>query len=220
MVQQQHNPFQREDGGANPASPLHFEKCPVSTISLFVKDHHYSHTHPGFADICFRIVRDNQTVGAAIFGHMVGNPKASCICEGYENPKDYRELMRLVLLDDVPKNTESQFIGWCIRYIRKNTSILALISFADPKYGHSGIIYRASNWVYTGLQKQDRPRILIDGKEIHPRRCYNVYGTSSLKILKEMGLNIETAPREPKHRFIYLLRNNLTLKQRLRVQSS
>jgi len=146
---------------------------------------------------------------------MAGNPKALCIAEGIDNPLLYRELMRLVLLDEVPKNSESKFIAWCIRWLKKNTNLVGLISFADPKFGHSGIIYKASNWTYCGLQKQDRPRLIINGTELHPRMAYNRHGTSSVKQLKEMGLNIKMLPREPKHRYVYLLQDGLKLKNRL-----
>jgi hypothetical protein len=182
----------------------------------FVKEHHYSHTHPGGVDYSFRLDYNSELAGACLFGHMAGNPKASVLCENYPDPLMYRELMRLVLLDEVPKNSETRFIGWCLRWLRKNTQLIAAISFADPKQGHSGTIYKAGNWVYTGYQKQDRPRLVIDGfGEVHPRMCYNRWGTSSVNGLRELGLTVTISPREPKHRFVYPLRDNLTFKKRL-----
>lgn len=57
------------------------------------------------------------------------------------------ELSRLWVHDDVPTNAETFLIGRSIRYIRKqHGDIRVLISFADPEAGHSGVIYRASNW--------------------------------------------------------------------------
>lgn len=57
------------------------------------------------------------------------------------------ELSRLVLWDEIPKNGESFFIGASIRYIKRwYPSVKTLIAFADPKEGHSGIVYKASNW--------------------------------------------------------------------------
>jgi hypothetical protein len=215
---QGNSPFQREEGGSSPSLPLQFSPCRLLDVSKFVKQYHYSHTHPGGIDYCFRLDVLGSLMGAALFGQMAGNPKASCLLKGHENPQDYRELMRLVLLDEVPKNSESQFVGWCLRWLRKNTGVLAVISFADPRYGHTGIIYRAGNWVYCGLQKQDRPRLIIDGSEIHPRMAYDKYGTSSTKMLVEvMGLDVKLEPRTPKHRYVYVLRPELKnlLKDRL-----
>jgi hypothetical protein len=189
---------------------LFFELCDLKEVFAFVKKHHYSHTHPGGVDYAFKATLDGELVGVCLIGHLAGNPKAGCVLTGYNNPKDYRELMRLVFYDDVPKNSESQFIGWCIRWMRKNTDVLALISFADPRYGHKGIIYRASNWVYTGLQKPDRPRLIINGKEMHPRQAVDTYGTSSVPQLRARGFEIKLLDREPKHRYIYILRDELS----------
>lgn len=190
----------------------------MADVQAFIKKHHYSHTHPGGVTHSFRLDVDNKLSGACIFGQVAGNPKALCILDGHDDPLKYAELMRLVLLDEVPKNSESQFVGWCLRWLKKNTDLLACISFADPKHGHSGIIYKASNWIYCGLQKTDRPRLIIDGIELHSRMAYNRYGTSSVKQLKELlNLNITTEPREPKHRYVYVLRPELSglLKKRL-----
>ena len=50
--------------------------------------------------------------------------------------------------DDLPSNSESRFIGWVLRTIPKGT---ILVSYADSAFGHSGIIYRATNWIFTGM---------------------------------------------------------------------
>lgn len=196
--------FQTRDGGSIPASPLHFSRCSLSSVSTFVKQHHYSHTHPGGVDFAFRLDWNGGLAGACLFGWMAGNPRAVLI-KGYA-PKDFRELMRLVLLDAAPRNSETQFVGWCLRYLRKNTKIVACVSFADPAHGHTGTIYRAGNWHYCGLQKPDRPRIIVDGIEVHPRMAYDRFGTSSASAIRAMGHVVELRPREPKHKFIYYLR--------------
>ncbi|MEK6882240.1 MAG: hypothetical protein AABY22_21660 [Nanoarchaeota archaeon] len=210
--------YQLKEESSNLILPLHFEKCELKDVSKFIKDNHYSHTYPGGVDYSFRLLYNNQLAGACLFGHMAGNPKALCLIEGYDNPLLYRELMRLVLLDEVPKNSESKFIAWCIRWLKKNTDLIGLISFADPKFGHSGTIYKASNWIYCGLQKGIlRPRMIIEGEEMHPRMAFNKFGTSSIYKLREMGLTIEIQPREPKHRYVYILKLELKnlLKKRL-----
>jgi hypothetical protein len=61
--------------------------------------------------------------------------------------RDTWELSRLWIDDSVPRNAETFLIGRSIRHIKKNhRNIKTLISFADPEAGHSGTIYRASNW--------------------------------------------------------------------------
>lgn len=154
-----------------------------------------------------------------MFGYIAGNPKAMCVCKESGSPHDYRELMRLVLLDELPKNSESRFLGWCLRWLKDNTTLLAVVSFADPKFGHKGTVYRATNWIYTGLQNPDRPRIILKKqdlfgeyeKEIHPKQAFNRFGSSSID---SVGAS-RTEEREPKHRYVYFLRKGLTLIDRL-----
>ena len=197
-------------GGAIPTPTLHFSRCSLKDVSQFIKTHHYSHTHPGGISHAFRLDMDGVLSGACVFGYMAGNPLGQVVLRNFcDDPSFYRELMRLVLLDEVPYNSETRFVAWCLRWLRDNTDMLAIVSFADPKFGHSGTIYHAGNWVYTGLQKEDRPRLIIDGKEIHPRQCLNKFKTSSVPKLVAAGHRVQQQRREPKHRFVFLLRPDL-----------
>jgi len=200
MVDQQ--PTQVGDSGSTPTPSLHFEPCKLRDVAAFVRTYHYSHTFPGGIDFSFRLLMDGQLAGVALFGWMAGNPEAK-VC-GF-GKGDVRELMRVVLLDEVPKNSETKFIGWCLRWLTRNTQIKAIVSFADPAHGHTGVIYKAGNWHYEGLQKPDRPRLIVDGIELHPRMAYDRYGTSSYLKIREMGHTVELRPREPKHCYSYLL---------------
>lgn len=204
--------IQQSGGGSIPTPSLHFRLAELEEVSAFVKDNHYSGNHP-LVDYCFGAYYGDALMGVCMFGHVGGNPKVACVLKGYDDPLQYRELSRLVFYDDVPKNSESKFVSWCIRWLKSNTNLLALISFADPVHGHRGTIYQASNWIYTGLQKQDRDRMFVDGIEHHPKRLYNLYGTSSVpalkKILAAKNKILTAAPREPKHRYVYVLRENL-----------
>ena len=58
------------------------------------------------------------------------------------NPDKCFELRRLVCIDDTPKNTESYFIGQTFKWLKKNTDIEVIVSFADEEEGHTGVIYK------------------------------------------------------------------------------
>ena len=190
---------------------MRFDRCQLKDVSNFVKKNHYSKTHHKVVVYAFSLTMDGTLAGACLFGMAAGNLKCMTVLTGHDNPRDYLELQRLVLLDEVPKNSESRFIGWCLRWLKKNTETKAVISFADPAFGHSGTIYRASNWIYTGRQKPARDRIYLDGKEMHPKQFYNIYGTSSISKLTEMlpDSKITTGFRETKHRYVYILKTEL-----------
>ncbi len=191
-------------GGAIPTPTLQFRRVKLKDVQAFIKQNHYSRTHPGGVTHAFAAYRDDTLVGAMLFGYMAGNPKGMCFLHELDSPKFYRELMRLVLVDDTPKNTETRFIGWALRELRKDPELVGLVSFADPDAGHAGTIYAASNWIYTGLQKQDRPHLIVNGTVVHPRMCLDNWGTSSVAKLQALGLTVETKPRLPKHRFVYV----------------
>ena len=47
-----------------------------------------------------------------------------------------------------------------------------IVSFADQHYGHSGTIYKASNFEYLGETSPARV-LMVDGKEYHDRTIRN-----------------------------------------------
>jgi len=155
---------------------------------------------------------DNNLVGVCVFGFMSGNPKGACVVEGQDNPKRYRELRRVVLLDSAPKNSESRFIAWCLRWLRDNTNLLAIISFADSAQNHIGVIYQAGNWKYTGESLAHCPIYKVNGEVLHTRTLIARYGTEQVEKLRALGLGVETKERVPKFRYIYPLREGLLLK--------
>ena len=61
------------------------------------------------------------------------------------------ELKRLCCIDNTPKNTESYFIGKTLRWLKQNTDYDLVVSYADTFYGHSGVIYKASNFKHVGM---------------------------------------------------------------------
>lgn len=201
---------QLKDNGSIPISALQFYRVGLRSVGPFIRQHHYSKTYPGGIDYCFAASYQGRIVGACAFGYMAGNPKGMVICDGVSDPSSYRELMRLVFVDEVEKNAESRFIGYCLRWLKKHTALVAVISFADPKYGHLGIVYQSTNWIYTGLQKPDRDRIILQRtdlfgdyqQEIHPRQAVNKFGSSARDAV---GMATFTK-REPKHRYVHILR--------------
>ena len=90
------------------------------------------------------------------------------------NPTKLLELRRLCCIDDTPKNTESYFIGKCLKWLRKNTDIEVIISYADMTYGHEGVIYKASNFKHVGISPGGKV-IMYDGKRYHDKTIRTKY---------------------------------------------
>lgn len=193
--------YQPSGGGSNPTPALHFFQFPCGlTASAFVRKHHYSKKCPP-AQFYFGIDWNTKLVGVATFRR----PSLPKIQEAYGADI---ELSRLVLLDEVPKNSESRFIGWCLRWLKRNSSCRKVISFADPRQGHRGIIYRASNFSYLGEEKgHGTRRILVDGEEIHSKTAFDRWGCSGARLKKLLPTRkVEIIVNPKKHVYTYLLR--------------
>ena len=56
----------------------------------------------------------------------------------------------------------------CIRELKKDfPEIKLIVSYADTQQKHLGIIYQATNWIYTGVSIAES--FVIDGKKTHSR---------------------------------------------------
>jgi hypothetical protein len=124
--------------------------------------------------------------------------------------KNVLELKRMVICETMPKNTASWFIAKCLKDIKLNTDYTDILSYADPQYGHSGTVYKASNFKYLGTQRQAQG-IKFKGKTYHIRICYqkrlNKF-TMTAKMIKDAlkKKKAKYVTLKPKHIFAYNLR--------------
>src|SRR5512145_188145 len=60
--------------------------------------------------------------------------------------KDYFEIGKMCMLEEMPKNTESQFLSAVIRWIKaKEPSVNILFTWADGILGKPGYVYQSAN---------------------------------------------------------------------------
>lgn len=188
-------------GGSIPTSPLHFSRCRIHEVKDFVLKHHYLHTLAIAPCHTFRLDWNGALGGVAVFGY--GTNRTPLIAG--ESVHKFRELVRFVLLDDVPKNSETKFLGWCLRWLKKNTELLAISAYADQRQGHVGTIYKAGNWQYAGEVRKYDKKFTVDGQEVHYRSMVRRFGTSDIDELKAKGHVVKVQQPVPKHKFIYYL---------------
>ena len=138
----------------------------------FIEKHHYSHNINGVQSYYhFGLFRDGKFGLPEMIGAMLyAMPSMPATAKKYNpiNPTKCFELRRLVCIDDTPTNTESYFIGQTFKWLKQNTDIEVIVSFADEEYGHSGIIYKATNFEYCGTTSPSK-KLIVDGKEYHSR---------------------------------------------------
>jgi len=148
------------------------EPCERNEIKDFVEFWHYSKNINGLS--CrynFKLLHKDEIIGASIFGQIA----MAGVWKKYVDEKDKLiELRRLCCIDNTPKNTESYFVGKCLNWLKNNTKIQTIISYADLTYNHTGIIYKASNFDLIGRTIPGRV-IMYDGKRYHDKTIRTVY---------------------------------------------
>ena len=142
------------------------------SIAPFIEKYHYSQNVNGVqSTTCFGLYKEgNFGLPTMIGAMMYAWPSMPATAKKYnpDDPLRIYELRRLVCIDDTPTNTESYFIGQTFKWLKQNTDIEVIVSFADEEYGHSGIIYKATNFEYCGTTSPSK-KLIVDGKEYHSR---------------------------------------------------
>ena len=82
-------------------------------------------------------------------------------------------LTRLVLEPEVPTNGATFLLGRSVRMLRRTGRYSALVTYADESQGHTGAIYRASNWDYMGRTGPYPRWVASDGRQVAPKATRN-----------------------------------------------
>jgi hypothetical protein len=156
-----------------------YEVAPIpdnATARRFVLEHHYSGSYPA-ARFRLGLYWGPALVGVAIFSHPCTD-RALAVFPG--PAAGSVELGRFVLLDEVPGNGESWFLGRCFAHLRR-LGLRGVVSFCDPLPrraqdgrlvfpGHIGTIYQAHNGRYLGRSAAYTLRLFRrDGRALSPR---------------------------------------------------
>ena len=179
------------------ARELITEACDLKDIRVFVETHHYSRSVNGVKiRQCFKVMHEGRLVGGVIFGAL-----STTAWKKFGTAEtDVLELRRLVLLDEAARNSESRVVGFCLRWVKQNIpEVRIVVSYADPAHGHTGVIYRASNFKYVGKSASDKGFTDIEtGKTYHSRALRTKYKghykpfVCRLRQKQKNGLLVET----------------------------
>lgn len=190
------------------ARNLEIFPCTLVEVRDFVETNHYSRSVNGVKiSFCFRVEFEGQLVGGVIFGAL-----STTAWKRFANSEEkVLELRRLVLLDEAGRNSESRVVGWCLRWLKRNApKVQIVVSYADPAHGHSGTIYRASNFQHFGMSAADKGfRDPETGKVYHSRalRTKGDHGeykpfVRRLRAMHEAG-KLEVVELPGKHCYIF-----------------
>jgi len=149
----------------------------------------------------FGLVENGLISGVVCFGQ----PSAPIQKHAFKN-RDFRlyELTRLVVQSKT-KNAASFLIGNSLKLLREKPC--AVVSYADSLWGHCGIVYQATNWVYTGATTSHDKLYLVNGEKLHPMTLRDRYGITSPAEWARAN-NIETITPQPKYRYFFFVGNS------------
>jgi len=149
------------------AKELTLRVIPAAVAVPFVKRHHYSGKVVNNSVLHFGVFLDGKLHGVMSYGpslvkaHMLGLVAGT----GWN---EYLELNRMAFDSCLPRNSESRAISQSIRLLKKHAPhVKWIISFADACSCGDGAIYRASNFVLTGIKPNEGLFLLPDGSVIH-----------------------------------------------------
>ncbi len=126
---------------------------PSKVANPFIKKHHYSGKIVQNSKLHFGAFLDGKLHGVLSYGPSTDKRRLIGLVDGtgWDN---FIELNRMAFDDYLPRNSESYCIGKTLRMIKKNApQIKWVISFADGTQCGDGTIYRASNFILTGIKK-------------------------------------------------------------------
>lgn len=156
---------------------------------------HYSKCLPAGKLVKIGAWENSKFIGVVIFSRGAN----------YNASKEYGltqvecvELTRIALRGHV--SPVSRICSIAVKYFQKaNPGVRLLVSYADPRQGHHGGIYQASNWTYVGRSAKSN-QYYYKGKWVHNRT------------IDSAGLNKSALPKrvsEGKHRYLMPLDDDM-----------
>jgi hypothetical protein len=176
------------------------DQVQFKTIRDFIEKWHYSKTVKGLhCTLYFGLFSEGNLIGAMMYGKLA----MPGVSKKYvENEDELIELRRLCCIDKTPRNTESYFVGKTIKWIKRNTKIKKIISYADPHYGHQGIIYKASNFEYLGITSPGRFIVDKDGCRKHDKTIRNSDVINGVRVFRKHALELKEQLEKGEARYI------------------
>lgn len=175
------------------------------SCEVFVINKHYSHRASIFW-AGFGLVENDMVAGVCVFGQ----PSPPIQKHAFKE-RDFRlyELSRLVVQTKT-RNAASFLVSNALNMLDKPC---AVVSYADMEQSHCGIVYQATNWLYTGSTVSHDKMYIVEGIRTHPMTLRDRGVTDPTRWAKENGIQM-VKPFE-KHRYFYLVGNKWQKKEML-----
>lgn len=145
------------------------EEISKETALEMIREYHYSNTLPKINRYFLGFYLDNELVGVMTLG--LGTRPLHTIRRIFPSlgTDDYLEIGRMCMSEEMPRNSESQMIAQCVKWLKANhKEVQVLFTWADGMLGKPGYVYQASNFIYAGYSGGEM--YMKDGMKIHVRQ--------------------------------------------------
>lgn len=146
--------------------------CPLKLGQKMVQEHHYA---KGGSNTCVYMHGLYRRSDDKLLGVAWWLPPTRVAAESVnkEHWKKVLSLTRLVVLPEVETNACSYLLGRSIKLIKKDGRFISLVTYADDRMGHTGTIYKASNWIYVGRTGPYPAWVDQNGKQVAAKATKN-----------------------------------------------
>lgn len=146
---------------------IHIKPIDGSKADDFIRRHHYSGTVVQNSQLHLGAYYKGSLEGVMQFGPSLDKSKLIGLVEGTEW-NEFMELNRMAFSEKLPKNSESRSLSIAFKLFKKHApQVKWIVSFADAAQCGDGAIYRASNFILTGIKETDNLAELTNGDVIH-----------------------------------------------------
>jgi len=174
------------------------ETVPLAMGRSLVAAHHYaggSSNTAVYRHGLFRLGEPLECLGVALWLPPT-QPAAASVSTDW---RGVLSLTRLVIVPDMPTNSASYLLGRSIALIRGEGRFHTLVTYADEGQGHTGAIYRATNWDYIGAMKGSPVWLDDFGRQVSTKATVN-------RTYEQMlALGYVRHPATRKHKFVMRL---------------
>ena len=163
----------------------------------FIEEHHYaqgcSHTSV-YRHGLFKVSEPEKLMGCVIW---LPPTKPAAMSVNKEKWRQVLSLTRMAVRPECPRNACSFMLSRSVKMIRKDGRFVSLVTYADERVGHDGLVYRASNWTYIGKMKGSP-------SWIDPKTGKQVATQATKTRTKQQMLNLgyEVAGSFAKHKYV------------------
>ena len=185
---------------SSPRPELLVAPCSYQAAKYAVEKWHYSRSMPVGKTFKIGVWEAQDYTGVIIFS-LGANKSIGCPYGLVQT--EVCELTRVAVKTHA--RPVSEMLSHAIILLKQNNPGLRLIvSYADANQGHTGVIYQATNWFYTGEIESDLGQ-MINGEIFHRRTVFTRYGRQDMDFLRRIDPQAHYVRGKPKHKYLYPL---------------